>query len=897
MTGRTAPPSRADRLFRALLRLLPLDFRSAHGREMEQVFRAQRGDARGGGTLLTLARLWIETVQDILTTAPREHVAVLRQDVAYALRSLAGAPAFSAAAILTLSIGIGATTSLFTLLNAFLFRPLPVHHPEELVSIATLDHHIELPHGLSLLDLDDYRPDNAAFVDLLGYAPAAAAVNAGGGAERVAIELVTPNYFSMLGVPPEIGRVFAPAEARAAGDAPLMVLSHDYWRARFGEDPSVVGRAVRVNGRPFTIVGVAAAGFASTESLLNISAYVPVSMADQLEPPTTAQHSILEARDQHSLRALGRLRPGVSLARARAVMAVKAAALARRYPDTNKDVSLLLVPETSARPEPATGPWFRVAAGAFTLLAVLLLAITSANIANMLLARAATRGREVAIRAAMGARRGRIVRQLLTEGIVLACIGGIVAVPLAWAVTQAFTRTTGAFSGEIPLRVDLGFDWRVLGAAALVACASGIVAGLAPAVYAFRADINALLKTGGRTHAIGVDRSRFRRALIVGQIAVSLVLLVTGALFMKSLDRARRLDLGFNADRLLLADVQPALNGYTPAERLALYRRVRDRVTALPAVRSVDWISSPPFASDLSDTNLFVEGRPPASRGAAPFSFLVRTSPGYLDTAGVRLIGGRRFTEQDDGAHRQVMLVNETLARQLWPGENPIGRRARMTENGPWVEVVGVVKDGKYVFVWEAPRPMVFRPIAQETPGIATLVVRTAGAPGDAADEVRRAFRDVDPDLLVSGIRSMASHLEQGNAFIIFRIGALLSGLFGVMGLLLASIGLYGVIAYHVTQRSHEIGVRMALGARPSAIVGGVLARGARLASAGAAVGIVLTAAIGRFVRPLLLGVSPFDPAAYASVTLVLVAVALLASVVPARRAVTADPLECLRKE
>ena len=896
MTPRGTSSGRAERIFRVLLRILPFDFRSDHGREMEQVFRAQRGDA-ARGRAADVARLWLETAQDVLTTAPREHLAILRQDTSYALRSLAGAPAFSVAAILTLAVGIGATTSLFTILNAFLFRPLPVSRPGELVSIATRDHHFELPHGLSFLDLADYRADNAAFVDLIGYTPTAAAVNAGGGAERVALEFVTANYFSMLGVPPAAGRVFAESEGRAGADAPVMVLSYDYWRTRFGEDPSVIGRAVRVDGRPFTIVGVAAAGFASTESLLNISAYVPVSMADRLEPPTTARHSVLESRDQHALRVLGRLRPGVSLARARAVMAVKTAQLARVYPATNKDVSLVLVPETSARPEPATGPWFRIAAGAFTLLAALLLAITSANIANMLLARAASRGREVAIRSALGARRGRLVRQLITEGIVLAGAGGVAAVPLAWLTTQWFTRGVGAFAGEVPLRIDLTFDWRVLGAAALVACASGIVAGLAPAAFAFRADVNALLKTGGRTHAAGVDSSRFRRALVVGQIAVSLVLLVVGALFAKSLDRARQLDLGFRPDHLLLADVEPTLNGYTPAQRLALYRRVRDRVAALPGVRSVGWVSSPPFASTMSDADVYVEGRTPPRPGEAPFSFLVRASPGYFEAAGVPIVAGRAFTEEDDGDHRSVMLVNETLARQLWPAENPIGRRARLAENGPWVEIVGIVKDGKYAFVWEAPRPMIFRPVAQETPGIGTLVARTNVGPNELADDLRRAFRDVDPDVLVTGIRSMESHLEQGNAFIIFRVGALLSNLFGVMGLLLASIGLYGVIAYHVTQRSHEIGVRIALGARPSEIVGAVVGRGARFAAAGAAVGIALAAVVGFFVRPLLLGVSPFDVATYASVTVVLVAVAVGASLLPAARAVRVDPLECLRTE
>ncbi len=888
---------RPERLFRALLRILPPDFRGDYGGEMEQVFRAQHREARAAGTTASVFRLWLETLHDIATTAPGEHLSILRQDVAYAVRMLRGALTFSAAAIATLALGIGATTGLFTILNAFLFRPLPVSRPGELVSVATLDHHIELPHGLSFRDLEDYRADNPAFVDLFGFAPSALAMNAGGGAERIGVEYCTGNYFSVLGVPPALGRVIEPPEGRTAGDAPVMVLAYDYWRTRFGGDPSVVGRVVRINGHATTIIGVAAQHFDGTEALIRVSGYVPVSFADILEPPMRREHSVLEARDQHTLRVLGRLRDGVSLDQARAAMAVKTAALARQYPETDKDVSLLIVPETAARPEPATGPWFRIAAGAFTVLAALLLVITSANIANMLLARAAARGREVAIRAAMGARRGRLVRQLLTEGVVLAALGGAIAIPTAWAITEIYVGEIGRFAGEVPLRIDLAFDWRVLTAAAAVACASGIVAGLAPAAYAFRADTNALLKTGGRTHAASVDTSLARRALIIGQVAVSLALLVTGGLFVKSLDRARHLDLGFKADHLLLADASPAMNGYGPAERLSFYRRVRDAVARLPQVQSVAWTSTPPFAPDISDAKVFVEGRPAPSPGEAPMSFLIRVSPGYIETARVPLMAGRTIADRDDGDHPRVMVVNETFARQLWPGENPIGRRVRLAEDGPPVEVVGVVKDGKYIFVWESPRPVMFLPLAQDATGVATLVVRTAMSPADLSADVRQTMHDIDPDVLVSGVRTMTSHLEQGNAFIIFRIGALLSSLFGVMGLLLASVGLYGVIAYHVAQREHEIGVRMALGAQASDIVRKVLGRAIRLAAGGAAVGILFTVPVARFVSPLLLGVSPFDPLTYAAVTAALVGTAIVASLVPARRAVGVDPIECLRAE
>jgi putative ABC transport system permease protein len=489
------------------------------------------------------------------------------------------------------------------------------------------------------------------------------------------------------------------------------------------------------------------------------------------------------------------------------------------------------------------------------------------------------------------------VRQLLTEGIVLAAIGGAIAIPMAWLITEAFIRGTGIFSGDVPLRIDLRFDWRVLSAAAAVACTSGIVAGLAPAVYAFRADTNALLKTGGRAQGAAVDRSVVRRALIVGQVAVSVALLVTGGLFMKSLDRARGLDLGFRPDHLLIADAQPGMNGYSAPQRLAFYRRVREAVAVLPQVHSVAWTSTPPFASDVSDARVFVEGRPAAAAADAPMSFLARVSPEYLDTAGVALVSGRGFTYRDDGTHPAVMLVNQTLARQLWPGGDPLGRRVRLAKDGAPVEVVGVVRDGKYLFVWESPRPMMFLPIEQEPTGTATLVVRTAAAPGDVASEVHRTMRGIDSEVLVSGVQTMESHLDHGNAFIIFRMGALLSGLFGALGLLLAAVGLYGVISYYVAQRAHAIGVRMALGAQRSDIVARVLARAIRLAAGGAVVGVAVTAAIARLIGPLLLGVSPYDPTTYVSVAAILIGVAVLAALVPARRAVTVDPIECLRAE
>jgi putative ABC transport system permease protein len=889
-------PFGADRFFRALLRILPFEFRGDHGTEMEQVFRAQRREAREEGSVLATSRLWFETIHDIITTAPHEHLSILRQDLSYALRALRRSPVFACTAVLTLALGIGATTGLYSIIDAFLFRPLPVSHPEQLLSIATLDHHIELPHGLSLRDLDDYRARSTVLSDLIGSMPFAASLNAGLGSERIGVEGVTGNYFSMLGVPPALGRVIAPEEGRTRGDAPVVVLAYRYWQTRFASDPGIVGRAVRLNGQPFTIVGVAAESFTGTEAIVRVSVYVPISMVDALTQVAPGPTSILDARDAHNLRVLGRLKPGVSLAQARANLAVISAALARQYPDTNEGVSLFMVPETQARPEPATGPWFHVAAGAFAGLAALLLLITSANIANLLLARAATRGREIAIRTSLGARRGRLVRQLLTESLLLSILAGATAVAVAFILLRLLSRGNSSLSYDFPLAVDARLDWRVLSVTFLVACIAGVASGLAPALYAIRADVNALLKTGGRTQS-GDGGGRLRSGLVVAQIAVSLTLLVVGGLFMRSLDRARHLDLGFTPDHLLVAKLAPGMQNYDEAQRLGFYRRVRDRVAALPDVRSVSWVSPVPFGDSFDQASLFPEGQPIVPTSQAPIAFMTRATPEYFATAGVRLVAGRAFEKRDDDRAPGVVLLNETLAHQLWPNQNPIGRHLRLEASGKPVEVVGVVKDGKYIFVWEDPRPMVFQPLAQAVPTTAMLEVRTAGPPENTAAEVRETIKAIDPDVPISGVQSMTSYLEMGNAFIIFHLGATLSAFFGVMGLLLASIGLYGVIAFHVTERSHEIGVRMALGARAVDILRDVIGSAMRFAAAGIAAGIVVATIVALLMRPMLLGVSPFDPLTYGGVMLLLTAICLLASAVPARRATAVDPLESLRAE
>ena len=605
----------------------------------------------------------------------------------------------------------------------------------------------------------------------------------------------------------------------------------------------------------------------------------------------------LKTFDDRSVRTfsvLGRLKRGVSLEQARAALNVRAARLARDYPETHKNISLRVIPETHARPNPPLGGFLRLATTMLAALAGLLVLITSANVANLLMARAASRGREVALRAALGARRGRIARQFLTEGVTLALLGGIVAIPVVTAATTALGDVFSTVSSVIAIDPDFRVDVRVLVAMLVMAGGAGVFAGLAPALAAYRADLGTSLKSGARG---GADRSggKMRNALVVVQVALSLTLLVSGGLFVRSLDRARQIDLGFEPEGMLLATTAPALQGYDFEKRLAFYAAAHDRIVAIPGVAQVAWIQFPPLGIIGEAAEVIPEPRPSDPDWRPPMAAEADISPEYFETARVRLIEGRVFDARDRAGSTPVVIINQTLAQEFWPGHSPLGRT--LIADGDRVEVVGVVQNGKYQNVGEAPRGAIFRPVAQTAPVSATVAIRTSGSPAELARAVRLALQQVDPTVAVYDVRPMMEHLDNGGAFFIFRIGAFLTSLFGSMGVLLASIGLYGMIAYHVGQRTQEIGVRMALGARAGDIIRDVLARGGRFAVIGIGIGVVLAAGLARSLQGLLVGVSPFDPITYAAVAGLLLAICLVASFVPARRATTVDPLIALRAD
>ena len=802
---------------------------------------------------------------------------------------------FAGAAVLTLAVGLTAVIAIFAILNAFMFRPMPVDRPEELVSIGTApDQHVSLPHGISFRDLEDYRQERASFVDLLGYTVEVAGLNVDNTTDRVTMYSVTDNYFTLLGVQPAIGRLIQPNEGRARGDAPVIVLTHEYWQARFGGDPSIVGRAVRLNGRPFTIIGVTPQPFDRAHSLIQPSAYVPLWMHDQLTN-TPPEGSILESRQSHQLWVLGRLNPGVSLSQARAALEVKAAALAREYPATNRGVSLVVIPETHARPNPNIGPFFRVAATAFAGLAALLLLITSANVTNLLMARAVAREREVALRAALGAGRGRLVRQLLTESVLLAVIAGSVALPLIVQALSLVARGMASTTSIATIRPDFSLDARVLGVAFLLVVIAGVVSGLAPAVMAIRTDLIGAVKAGGRG-AVGEPRAMFRAALVIVQVALSLMLLVSGGLFLRSLDRARQIELGFDPENLVVASAVTTQNGYDAAQRLAFYTNARDRIRALPGVEQAAWIEWAPLATVSEGGPVWVDGQPPRAGEQAFMAAFASVDPDYFPTSRIAVVEGRPFDDRDGQAGRQVAIVNETIASHFWPNQSAIGRS--LVFRGDRVEIVGVARNGKYLFIWETPRGMLYRPMAQVPSDRATLLVRSNRDPSGITAELQRVIREVDPAVRMFDVRTMGEHLvSEGGGFLAFELGAIFTGVFGAAGVLLAAIGLYGMIAGRVTQRTQEFGVRIALGANRNAILRDVLGRAVRLASIGIVGGVVLAALAAQGLRTLLLDVSPFDPLTYGVVSVSLIGICLLASFIPARRATRVDPIVALRAE
>jgi predicted permease len=821
-------------------------------------------------------------------------MATLWQDARYAFRMLAKSPMLTVIVVLTLALGIGANTAIFGIVNGFLLRPLPVKSPEQIVVLAgQLKGDTLGIFTLSYPQLVDFWQQADVFSDVFASDPNLGGLSFDGKANQFLYCRVTGNYFSTLGVQAALGRLFLPTEGEAGGKDPYIVLGYSYWQKRFGGDPSVVGKQALIDGQEATIIGVAPMGFRGTSFALDFEGYVPMNMM-----PAEDAAKFWSDRSSRALILMGRLKPGVSLRRAQSSVNVVAERLAEQYPATDKGVTVRVIPERLARPQPFANNIVPFIAGIFLALAGLVLLLACMNVANILLVRATMRQREMAIRAAMGANRRRLIRQMLTESIVLAIFGG--AGGLVFGVWACGAIASLLPPSRFPIQLDFGFDWRVFAYALTAALLTGTLVGVWPALRAGRADVNSVLQGSGRSDTAGVSRHRVRSVLVVAQVAGSLVLLIVAGLFVRTLFHAQRAYLGFDADHVLNLTLDPREVGYDEGRTKSFYRDVEARVRALPGVQSASLAISVPMAAGTDGSSIYAEGHPPAPGQQPPLVLFNRVDAPYFDTMRVPLLRGRAFRENDDEKAPLVAIVNQTMARQFWPNEDPIGKRFSLkSATGPFVEIVGMAGDGRYVFIGWDKEPYFFVPLAQNYTKYRTLTlqIRSSVPPENLITSVQSEVRAMDPNMPASDVETMRQSLEGGNGFFIFRVGAILAAALGLLGLTLAVVGVYGVVSFAASQRTHEIGIRMALGADRLDILRLVLRQGLVLVIAGVLSGVLLAWALTRSMATLLLGVSPTDAVTFVTATLLLAGIGLWACYAPARRAMRLDPMVALRYE
>jgi macrolide transport system ATP-binding/permease protein len=810
----------------------------------------------------------------------------LIRDVSYAWRMLRKSPGFTAVAVLSLGLGIGANTTVFSFLSAFFLQPLAVEDPERVVAVFTSDYSGPLYGASSYPDYLAFRDETSVLSGLAAYTISPFSFGDVSGTDRVFGELVTEDYFAVAGLEAARGRTFDSGESAAA---PTLVISDGLWRRRFDADSAIVGRAVTLNGQPFTIAGVAPAGFTGMTRGLAVDLWVPMTA------PGMASRDHLERRSSHWLLLLGRLAPGVSSEAAQARLNGLAAQLQKADPDGWTDVRgkrrvATVLPESQAR----VFPDLRGAVlGFFALLMavvglVLLLACT--NLASFLLARASLRRREAAVRLSLGASRGRLVRQLLAESVLLALIGGALGLLLSFWATHALMTLRPPV--PLPVHLDLDLDSRVLCFDLLVSLLTGVLFGLGPALQASRADLIVALKDDSRTAVPADGAWSPRRVLVVVQTALSLVLLIGAGLFLQGLRNAQRIDPGFEADGLVLLSLDPGLAGYEEGQARVFFQELVERTGTLPGVRSVSLATEVPLSLGGSRRRISIEGyEPRPGEDMEVRSNIVGSD--YFRTMGIPLVHGRDFTERDGEGAPGVAVVNESFARRYMPGEGPIGRRIQMGSS--WLRVVGLARDGKYDTLGEEPTPFFYVPFLQHLGTSATLHVRGETEPEALVAAVRGVVRDLDPTVPVFDEKTMTDHL--GLALLPARLAGFALVGFGLVALLLGAMGIHGVLAYWVSQRRRELGVRIALGADPRDLLWMVITQGARLAGLGILLGLAAAIAAGHVASRFLYGVGGTDPTTFVAVALALSTVALLAVSLPARRAAKVDPMEALRYE
>lgn len=799
------------------------------------------------------------------------------KDLRFALRMLLKNPGFMAVTVVALALGIGANTAIFTVVNAVLLRPLPFKEPDRLVMAYGMNPKIgEDKTPLAVADYLDWRSQNQVFETMAAFSTNRFNYTSGQTPEQVQGAWVTADFFTLLGVQAEMGRIFRHEEDQP-GTEPVVVVSRGFWQRQLASNPDVIGQQINLNSGAYTIVGVMPASFTYPDD-------AELWAAQKLDPPSR--------RGPYFIWGLGRMKPGATLEQARIEMDTIARHIQQETRSTQNDWTFTAV---SLR-ENIVGdvrPALLVLLGAV----VFVLLIASANVANLLLSRAAAREKEIAIRSALGASRSRLVRQLLTESLMLAFVGGALGLLLAlWGVEVLIALSPD----NIPRLNEVRIDGRVLGFTLLISLASGIVFGLAPALFSSRLNLNESLKEGGRSATESFGRRRLHNALVVCEIALSLMLLISAGLMIRSFVRLQSVSPGFNPENILTMNIAlPRIKYQEPEKTVTFFRQLMANVESLPGVKSVGIAYSlPPNLLEVSD-NYAVEEHPTPPGESDPIAPVNFVSTTFFETMGIPLISGRLFTEADNPNSPDVVIISETMAKRYFGNESPIGKRFKQggldRTGNPWMEIVGVVGDVKYSGLDAKPEPAYYLAHQQATLRSMYMVVRTASNPASLAPAIRNEVWALDKDQPVAKVRTMEELLSGSVAQPRFR--TLLVSVFAATALLLAAVGIYGVISYSVTQRTHEFGIRMALGARQISILKMVVGQGLKLSLIGTAIGVVGAYFVTQVLSSLLFGISATDTLTFVSISLLLTGVVLLASYVPARRATKVDPMVALRYE
>jgi len=805
----------------------------------------------------------------------------LLKDVRYGLRMLRKDPGFTAIAVLTLALGIGANSTVFSWMNATLLNPIPgVLDSGKIVSITR-----GRASSHSYADLVDLRNGSRTLGGLTWFALAPLSLTGNGKPEQVWGTLASANYFDLLGVKLFQGRGFLLAEDNMLNGAPVAVISYRLWQNRFGGDPSVVGQTIDLNTHAYTIVGIAPRVFQGSYTGLRSEIWVPLMMAPQL----VAGGDRLISRGPTWLQALGRLRPGVRREQAQAELTTLFQEIARQYPDSHKGKNQLTVYPLWRAPNGANAFFSQLLPILLGLAGVVLL-LTCFNLANLVLVRSASRQKELAIRLSLGASRQRLVRQLLIESLVLSLAGGVLALLATVWTSNSFMKL--APISNLPVWLSVNVDRRVLLATLIIAVATAVLFGALPALRASATNPISILKDESGSVAGGVHKARLSAGLAMAQIALCLLLLVSAGLFIRSFRAAHQFNPGFDSHNVLVGSYDLFAEGYKEADGIAFDRQVLEKVATLPGVRSAslaDWV---PLGFGSRYEEFIPEGYaagPHEAIGAG----IARVSPGYFATMGIPILRGRDFSPQDAADSQPVVVINEALAKRYWPRRDPLGKRLKIA--GKWATVVAVARTTNYYDLNEPPQPFIYLPLYQFYSSEATIHVRTAGDPLRSAAAVKQAIHQLNSDLPFFNVAALDERIQAGS--FILRMASVFVGVFGMLALALASVGIYGVVAYGAEQRTHEIGIRMALGARPVVVMRMVVGEGMRLAVIGLVVGIVASLGSTRLMSSLLFGVRATDPLTFAGVAILLTLVALVACYLPARRAMRLDPLVALRHE